>query len=139
MKPALIGRFFYIWFIMNIEELRLFCLAKASSTEEFPFDEDTLVFKVMGKMFALASLKKWEQEDFSVNVKCDPEYAQELRAKYPEHVLPGYHMHKKHWNTVKIQDTSLTDRLIKHLINHSYDLVVSKLPKKKRELLKENY
>ncbi len=120
---------------MNIEEFRVFCLAKACTTEEFPFDQDTLVFKVSGKMFALASLKKWEQGECFINLKCDPDYALELRERYPDHVMPGYHSNKKHWNTVSVQNTALAPKLIEHLINHSYDLVVSKLPKAKRELI----
>ncbi len=122
---------------MNIEELRDYCLAKKGTTEQFPFDEDTLVFKVEGKMFALTSLKKWEQGDCSVNLKCDPTYAIKLREKYPDEVLPGYHMNKKHWNTVSVNgNRSLSMSEIFLLIDHSYDLILSKLPKKVRETLK---
>jgi predicted DNA-binding protein (MmcQ/YjbR family) len=118
---------------MTIEEYREYCLAKPGTTESFPFDEDVLVFKVMNKMFALTSLKKWEEGDHSINLKCDPKKATELRETYPDDVFPGYHMSKKHWNTVVIEYGTLSDDLIKHLINHSYELVVSKLPKKDRE------
>ncbi len=118
---------------MNIEEFRDFCLSKKMVSEEFPFDEDTLVFKVKNKIFALTSLAKWEEGDYSINLKCDPKLALELREKYPDDVFPGYHMNKKHWNTVNIQYTSLDERYIQHLINHSYELVVSKLPKQIRE------
>lgn len=120
---------------MNIEEFRNYCLSKKAVTEEFPFDEDTLAFKVMGKIFALTSLKKWEEGDYSINLKCNPELAIELREKYPDDVYPGYHMNKKHWNTVTIQYTQLSEKYIKHLINHSYELVTSKLTKKQREKL----
>ena len=118
---------------MEIDEFRNYCLSKPQTTEEFPFDENTLVFKVAGKMFALTSLKKWEEGDHSINLKCDPNKAIKLREKYPDEVFPGYHMHKKHWNTVVVNGPNLSMKFIQHLINHSYDLVVSKLPKKKRE------
>lgn len=95
-------------------------------TEEFPFDANTLVYKVMGKMFALTDIDHFE----SVNLKCDPERAIQLRDEY-EAVHPGYHMNKKHWNTVRM-DGSVGDRLIKEWIDHSYDLVVKSLPLKTR-------
>jgi predicted DNA-binding protein (MmcQ/YjbR family) len=113
---------------MNIEDFYNYCISKPDVTENFPFDKDTLVFKVKGKMFALTSLQKWEEGDHSVNLKCDPDYALELRSEY-EAVQPGYHMHKKHWNTVSFnQDVS--DKLILELVDHSYELV-SKANKKK--------
>ncbi|HEA29638.1 MAG TPA: MmcQ/YjbR family DNA-binding protein [Leeuwenhoekiella sp.] len=118
---------------MNIEELRTFCLLKPGVTEELPFDNDTLVFKVMGKIFVLTSLAHWETGEPSINVKCDPKEALKLREKYPQ-VIPGYHMSKKHWNTVHI-NTGFPDQKILHFINHSYDLVVSKLTKKLRDQL----
>lgn len=104
-------------------------MAKKGVTEAFPFDEDTLVFKVMGKMFALASLKNWEEGNGFVNLKCDPEYAQELRFEY-ESIKPGYHMHKQQWNSVYAQTGELPLALIKELIDHSYSEVVKSLPKK---------
>ena len=116
---------------MNIEEYRNYCLAKKGVTEEFPFDEVTLVFKVMGKMFALTGLNS---DVFSVNLKCDPDWAIELRETYSE-VQPGYHMNKKHWNTVSFEE-SLSDDFLEKLIDHSYDLVVAKLKKADREFLK---
>lgn len=109
---------------MNIEEFREYCLAKSGVTESFPFDETTLVFKVMGKMFALTNTEK----DFSINLKCDPERAIELRERYPA-VQPGYHMSKKHWNTVYM-DGSVEDDKIRDWINHSYKLIVDSLTKK---------
>ena len=117
---------------MNIEDYRNYCLSKKEVTEHFPFDTDTLVFKVLGKMFALASLKKWESGDGFINLKCDPEYAQELRAEY-ESVKPGYHMHKQQWNSVYIHSGELSPKLITELIDHSYDMVVKGLPKKLRD------
>ena len=110
---------------MDVELLRQYCLAKRGTTEGFPFDNDTLVFKVAGKMYALLSL----DEVLSINLKCDPEYALELREKHPEDIGPGYHMNKKHWNTVRLQ-RRLGEDLLHQLIDHSYDLVVSKLPKR---------
>ena len=116
---------------MDIESFRLYCLKKPGTTEGFPFGEQTLVFKVMGKMYALLSLDDGDR----ANLKCDPEYALELREHHPEEVLPGYHMNKQHWNTVIIE-SHLSDELISSLIDHSYDLVVAKLPKKTKEELK---
>ena len=115
-----------------------FCEEKPGVTVAFPFDQDTLVFKVMGKMFALTSLSKWENGERRVNLKCDPEKALELRTQFPEEVLPGYHMSKKHWNTVVMDGNMLSRKRKFHLINHSYELVVSKLPKKLREELKNS-
>ena len=114
---------------MDIESLREYCLSKTGVTESFPFDENTLVFKVAGKMFLLTDLV----DDFSMNVKCDPEKAIELREHYPA-VLPGYHMNKKSWNTVLI-DGSMTDELLLEWIDDSYRLVVEGLPGKVRTAL----
>lgn len=113
---------------MNIEEFRSYCLKKPATTEGFPFDNDTLVFKVMGKMFALTSLKS---EEFRVNLKCDPDLAVRLREEH-EAVIPGYHMSKKHWNTV-ILDGSISDDLFLEWVDQSYDLIVQSLPKKSRD------
>lgn len=115
---------------MNIEAFREYCLSKKGVTEEFPFDESTLVFKVMGKMFALTGLNRMP---FSVNLKCDPDRAIELR-EYHSEITPGYHMSKKHWNTVNFSG-SLPTNMILELINHSYDLVVSGLTKKVKQEL----
>ncbi len=117
---------------MNIEDIRDFCLAKGEVTESFPFDNETLVFKVKGKMFLLAGINS----PLAMNVKCDPEKAQELREKYPA-VQPGYHMNKQHWNTIII-DGSLDDQLIHEWIEDSYYLVASKLPKKDQNFLLKN-
>lgn len=119
---------------MNIEQFRDFCLAKKGVTESFPFDQNTLVFKVAGKMFALTSLKDWEEGIQFINLKCDPEYAIELRATY-ESIDPGYHMSKKHWNSVRIYKGELPYELISELITQSYYLVVKSLTKKQRETL----
>ncbi|HTE01815.1 MAG TPA: MmcQ/YjbR family DNA-binding protein [Mucilaginibacter sp.] len=108
---------------MNIEELRDYCLAKPGVTEGLPFGEDTLVFKVGEKLFLLTSIS----DSSSFNVKCDPEWGIELRERYPE-VRPGYHMNKKHWNTVQT-DGSLTRKQLCDMIDHSYDLVLKSLPK----------
>lgn len=115
---------------MNIEEYREYCLSKAATSEATPFDQDTLVFKVHGKMFALTGMEKFS----SINLKCDPEYAVRLREEN-EGVQPGYHMNKTHWNTV-LTDGSVTDELLYELIDHSYDLVVRGLRKKVRDSLK---
>ena len=113
---------------MNIESYFEYCLSKKGVTEHFPFDEDTLVFKVGGKMFALSSLKQWEAGKPSVNLKCDPERAEELRAEYND-IEPGYHMSKVHWNTVALNG-DVSDKFVKELIDHSYDLVFKSLTKK---------
>ena len=104
---------------MNIQQLYEFCLSKKAVTEHFPFDEDTLVFKVGGKMFCLTSLKEWEKGNPTLNLKCDPEKAIQLREEY-EAIIPGYHMNKTYWNTVGINQ-DVTNKMILDLINHSYD------------------
>jgi predicted DNA-binding protein (MmcQ/YjbR family) len=113
---------------MNLETYYEYCLSKKGVTEHFPFDEDTLVFKVGGKMFALSSLNQWEKGEPSVNLKCDPDRAQELRAQYDD-IKPGYHMSKIHWNTIAVNKDA-SDSLIKELIDHSYELVFKSLTKK---------
>ncbi|CAM1373975.1 MmcQ/YjbR family DNA-binding protein [Tenacibaculum xiamenense] len=119
---------------MNIEQLHQYCISKKGVTEEFPFDEVTLVFKVMGKVFALVGLDKWEKGESKINLKCDPERAEELRGEY-DSINPGYHMNKKHWNTITLND-DVSDKLAFELIDHSYDLVVKGLTKKLKEELK---
>ncbi len=114
---------------MNVEDIRLYCLKKKAVTESFPFDDTTLVFKVANRMFVLVNLR----DNQSVNLKCDPDKALELREHYSA-VLPGYHMNKKLWNTV-ILDNSVSDKLIKEWIDDSYYLVVENLPKKLRQEL----
>lgn len=116
---------------MNHEFLRDYCMNKKGVTEELPFGNDTLVFKVMGKIFMLTGL---EDDSFRINVKCDPETAMELREKY-EAVYPGYHMNKKHWNSVEI-DGSIPQKEVLKMIDDSYDLVISTMPKKLKEQLK---
>jgi len=115
---------------LNIESFRNYCLSKRGVTEEFPFGEQTLVFKVMGKMFALTDVEQFE----SINLKCDPEQAVQLREEFPV-VLPGYHMNKKHWNTV-LMDGSVGDKLLKAWIDDSYNLVVLSLNKTIRQELR---
>ena len=110
---------------MNIEAFREYCVSKKGVTEELPFGPDALVFKVMGKMFALCALERLPPQ---VNLKCDPERAIELREEYDGAIIPGYHMSKMHWNTLFLND--LSPKLIVELIDHSYDLVVSKFTKK---------
>lgn len=117
---------------MNIEEFRDYCLRKKGTEEALPFGPDTLVFKVMGKMFALTGL---DSDEFTVNLKCDPARALQLRERYPG-IRPGWHMNKKHWNTVDFEG-SLDEALLCELIDHSYDLVVAKLPKRDQAALEE--
>ena len=115
---------------MNIETLREYCLSKTSATESMPFGDETLVFKVGGKIFALTSL---DAKPLTVNLKCDPELAVELREQF-DSVRPGYHMNKRHWNTVII-DSSIRESDLKKWIDHSYDLIVKSLPKTARQEL----
>jgi predicted DNA-binding protein (MmcQ/YjbR family) len=115
---------------MNIESLRLYCLSKNRAEETFPFDSDTLVFKVLGKAFLLTSL---EGRPFAFNLKCDPEKALALREEYAC-VQPGYHMNKKHWNTI-LPDATVSDKMLQSWIDDSYNLVADKLPKKAKEKL----
>ena len=116
---------------MNIEEIREYALSLGDVSEGFPFGNDTLVFKVGNKIFLLASLTS---EVLQFNVKCNPEYAVELREQYSS-VLPGYHMNKKHWNTV-YTNGDLSRRQICDMIDHSYDLVLKSLPKNIRGQVK---
>jgi predicted DNA-binding protein (MmcQ/YjbR family) len=115
---------------MNIEEVRDYCLSKKGTTEDFPFDDVTLVIKVGGKMFALISL---DAEEKNVALKCDPEYAIELREKY-EAVRPAWHFNKKHWNNVFL-NSSLSEKNIKEWIDHSYEMVLKGMSKKMREAI----
>jgi len=108
---------------MNIETLREYCISKKDVAESFPFGDDTLVFKRSGRIFVLANL----DGDLSINLKCDPAIALELRERYSS-VVPGYHMNKKHWNTVYI-DGSVPDKEIFSWIDHSYELVINKAKK----------
>jgi predicted DNA-binding protein (MmcQ/YjbR family) len=123
------GTFFY-FYRMNVETLREYCSLKKGATEDFPFGETTLVFKVMNKIFLLASL---DASPLQFNAKCDPDKAIELRERY-DAVQPGYHMNKKHWNTVII-DGSVPQKLLRKMIDDSYELIVQSLSKKEREKL----
>ena len=109
---------------MDLARFREYCLSKPRATEGTPFGPDVLVFKVGGKMFALAAL---DEVPTTVNLKCDPDLALDLRDRY-EQVTPGYHMNKKHWNTVEIE-TGIPDAELRKMIDHSYDLVANSLPK----------
>jgi predicted DNA-binding protein (MmcQ/YjbR family) len=122
---------------MHIEEFRDYCLSKKGVTEQFPFDNVTLVFKVMGKIFALTGLDAWEQGEQKINLKCDPDAAEELRAAY-EGIIAGWHSNKRHWNTVTLNSSDVSNDLVKELINHSYDLVVKGLTKKLQAELKNS-
>ena len=115
--------------VMNIEELREYCLGLEHTTEDMPFDDETLVFKVGGKMFCFTSLVG----ELVMNLKCDPDEAIEMRETFPA-VLPGYHMNKKYWNTVRI-DGSISDSMLKVWIRKSYLLVVAGLPRKEKARL----
>ena len=116
---------------MKLESFQKYCISKPGVTEEMPFDNETLVYKVIGKMFALANTIG----DLSITLKCDPDKAIELRASYPS-VQPGYHMSKQHWNTIYI-DGSIDDKDIYEWIDHSYKLIVEKLSRKEKEQLSE--
>ncbi|MEM1359495.1 MAG: MmcQ/YjbR family DNA-binding protein [Bacteroidota bacterium] len=111
---------------MYLDELREYCLSKPATSEGLPFGPDTLVFKVAGKMFAITGL---DEVDLRVNLKCDPERAIQLRERHEE-IKPGWHMNKKHWNTVYLGDGDLSDEFVRELIDHSYALVAKSLTKK---------
>ena len=115
---------------MDLAQFREYCLSKPRATEATPFGPDVLVFKVRGKMFALAAL---EEVPTTVNLKCEPDLALELRDRY-EQVRPGYHMNKKHWNTVEIE-SGIPDAEVRRMIDHSYQLVIKGLPKAERRKL----
>lgn len=119
---------------MDIEQLRHYCISKKEVTEDFPFDSDTLVFKVLNKVFALIGLEKWESGNKSINLKCDPDYAEELRAEYSA-ITPGYHMNKKHWNTIDLTLDEISPKFLTELIDHSYKMVVKGMTKKMRDAL----
>lgn len=119
---------------MTPQELRAFCLSFNASVEDFPFNPETSVFKVLGKLFALTSL---DGRPLTVNLKCDPDDAIRLRAEHPDLVVPGWHMNKRHWNTVTVDGgpgagPGLPDRLVRELVEDSYDLVVAGLPRAER-------
>ncbi|ACF14655.1 protein of unknown function DUF419 [Chloroherpeton thalassium ATCC 35110] len=116
---------------MNLETFRQYCLSFNGATEDFPFDESTLVFKVKGKMFALTNIDRFE----SINLKCKPEDCIELRERF-DAISPGHHMNKKHWITVATK-TNIPNNLLKELIQNSYHLVVQNIPKKLREELEK--
>jgi len=115
---------------MNFKQLDRYLLSKQGTTFDYPFDEKVRVYRIAEKMFALTS----EDTPVTVNLKCDPIYALELRSIY-EGVIAGYHMNKKHWNTVNVQDSDVDDETVKELIDHSYELVYSKLTKKHKAML----
>ncbi len=117
-------------FSMDIEVIRSYCMSKAYTSEGFPFDNDTLVFKVMGKMFCLTSLNEPDR----INLKCDPEWAIVLREEYPC-VIPGFHMNKKMWNTIILDGTVPKDIIMKW-IDHSYEQVLKGLPQKLQKEIK---
>lgn len=114
--------------MIDLQQLKKYCLSKKGVSEDFPFDDETLVFKVGSKMFALTNIK---EKELKINLKCDPMMAQDLRQEY-EAIKPGYHMNKTHWNTVEI-DGTIDDNIIEMLIDISYDLVFKGLRKKERE------
>jgi predicted DNA-binding protein (MmcQ/YjbR family) len=113
--------------VMDQHELKAACLAMPGAREEFPFGDEVSVFKVGGKMFALSSL---DSEPLQLSIKCEPELAVRLRAAHPA-IAPGYHLNKRHWNTITI-DGSLADQMVTDLLVDSYDLVVASLPKSRR-------
>ncbi|NNK87811.1 MAG: MmcQ/YjbR family DNA-binding protein [Flavobacteriaceae bacterium] len=119
---------------MHIDQIRNHCLAKKGTTEEFPFDQDTLVFKVMNKMFVIAPLDKWERGEATLTLKCDPDYTMELRDRY-ESIYPGPYVSNKHWNTVDLFTGELHPEFVLELIDHSYDMVVKGMPKRLRDEL----
>ena len=121
---------------MNIEQLRAYCLAKKGTHDGFPFDENTLVFKVLNKMFVLAPLNLWDKGEATITLKCDPDYTGQLRAEYSS-IYAGPYVSNTHWNTVALYKGELNTQLIKDLIDHSYDMVVKGMTKKMQKQLEE--
>ncbi|NNC49888.1 MAG: MmcQ/YjbR family DNA-binding protein [Flaviramulus sp.] len=119
---------------MHIEQIREYCLEKKGSTEGFPFNDNTLVFKVLGKMFLLTGLDSWEKGEARITLKCDPNYTTELRDQYTS-VYPGPYVSNKHWNTIDIFKGELKPQVILQLIDHSYDMVIKGMTKKLRDSL----
>lgn len=115
---------------MNIEAIHAHCLAKKGSSDDFPFDETTLVVRCMGKIFGFISL---ESSPIRISLKCNPARAIELRETYPDIIVPGYHLNKQHWNTVSVE--MLPSSLVRELIDHSYELIAASLKKAEREAL----
>ena len=120
---------------MEVDQLQDYCLSKKGTTQDMPFDNETLVFKVMGKMFLLLGLERWERGEPSINVKCDPQKAIELREEYDGVVTGAWHMSKTHWNTIHMNQ-SMPDPTVFEWIDHSYDLVVAGMTKKLQAELK---
>jgi predicted DNA-binding protein (MmcQ/YjbR family) len=118
---------------MNLDKVREYCLSKKGTSEDFPFDQDTLVIRVYGKIFAFLPLENWETGNPSISLKCEPDYAQELRAEYDESIQGAYHLNKKHWNMLLLGKGDISSSLLLKLIDHSYELVFKSLPKKIRE------
>lgn len=119
---------------MNIEQIREYCLSKPSATESFPFDENTLVFKVLNKMFVMTPLDRWEKGEASITLKCDPDYTIQLREQY-ESIYAGPYVSNKHWNTIAIYKGELQPKFVLELIDHSYNMVVKGMTKKLRAQL----
>jgi predicted DNA-binding protein (MmcQ/YjbR family) len=115
---------------VTADELQSWCLGRRGASEEFPFGEQPSVFKIAGKMFAISNL---DSRPLQVSLKCEPELAEQLRATYPA-IKPGYHLNKRHWNTVTL-DGSLADEMVREMLEDSYDLVVAGLPRQVRESL----
>jgi predicted DNA-binding protein (MmcQ/YjbR family) len=116
--------------MMRYSDIDTYLLSKNGSTFDYPFDQEVRVYRVAGKIFALMV----DKEPLSINLKCNPMYALELRSIYSS-VIPGYHMNKKHWNTVMVEEGDVDEKLLKELITHSYTLIVESLTKKQREVL----
>lgn len=119
---------------MDVEQLRQYCLAKKGANESFPFDDSTLVFKVLNKMFLMAPLRKWDIGEATVTLKCDPEYTLELRETY-QSIYAGPYVSNKHWNTMALYTGELKHELVVKLIDHSYDMVVKGMTKKMKASL----
>ena len=120
--------------MITIDAIQSFCLNKERTTEEFPFDESILVYKVLGKIFALCPLEAWEQGKPSITLKCEPNYADELRNDYHS-IQPGFHTNKRHWNTIYLNNCGFTSEFLFELIDHSYAMVIKNMSKKLRDQL----
>jgi predicted DNA-binding protein (MmcQ/YjbR family) len=121
---------------MDIETLRQYCLSKKAVTEDMPFGDTTLVFRILGKEGKIFALLSLDEVECRINLKCNPEYAVELREQYPDSIIPGYHMNKTHWNTVYCE-RGLDDSFIRTLVDHSYEVIVASFKKNQRALLED--
>lgn len=134
LKPEFLPCIFFKHLHMNIDQIRTYCLSKKAASESFPFDNNTLVIKVLNKIFLMAPLNKWEEGEATITLKCDPDKTIELRERF-QSIYPGPYVSNKHWNTIAIHSNELAQAFVFELIDHSYNMVVKAMTKKMRDSL----